>query len=104
MKRSLLFALGIAGLVATVFALRGASGQDALRVDYYANGQVQAECEVQDGVRDGLSRRYWPDGKPMAEGHYRSGSMHGSWTFWNQDGSEDLERTGEYVDGKLVGS
>src|SRR5689334_6846532 len=103
MKKSLLLVLGIAGLLVTVFALRGGAGAAEKRIEYYANGQVQVECELQNGVREGLCRRYWPDGKLLAEGRYEDGRMSGSWTFWNQDGTPDGARSGEYVAGEYSG-
>lgn len=103
MKHALLFALGIVGLVATVFALRGGAPEGEKRIEYYASGRVQAECQQRDGVREGECRRYWPDGKPMAEGSYVNGLMSGDWTFWNEDGSEDRSRSGRYVAGEYAG-
>lgn len=102
MKRSLLLALGILGLVAAVFALRGASNPGEQRTEYYANGQVQSECACKDGVREGTCRRFWADGKAQAEGQYTAGLMSGRWSFWNQDGSEDSGRSGEYRAGQRV--
>lgn len=103
MKHLLLFAVGICGLVATVFALRGGAPAAEKRIEYYANGQVQAECAVHEGVREGPCRRFWPDGKPQAEGSYVDGRMSGAWTFWNEDGTEDRSRSGEYAAGERAG-
>ena len=103
MKHLLLLAIGLVGLVATVFALRGGATEAEKRIEYYANGHVQVECELSHGVREGLCRRYWPDGKLMAEGQYSDGLMSGSWTFWNQDGTPDGTRTGKYVGGEFTG-
>jgi uncharacterized protein len=104
MKYLLLFAIGIAGLVASVFALHGGGAQAEKRLEYYANGQVQVECELREGVREGECHRFWPNGKPLAEGAYTNGLMSGTWTFWNEDGSEDAARSGAYVRGEHVGS
>jgi antitoxin component YwqK of YwqJK toxin-antitoxin module len=104
MKHALLFAIGIAGLVATVFALRGGATQAEKRIEYYTNGRIQTECELHGGVRDGESRRYWPDGKRLAEGRYVDGTMSGTWTFWNEDGTPDNSRSGRYVAGEHAGS
>jgi MORN repeat variant len=103
MKHALLFGIGIAGLVASVFALRGGAAPGERRVEYYPSGQVQLECELQEGVREGECRRFWPDGKPMAEGQYENGLMNGRWEFWNEDGTPDPARSGEYVAGRLRG-
>ncbi len=103
MKHALLFAVGIAGLLATVFALRGGAAQAEKHTEYYTNGQIQLECELQGGVRAGQCQRYWPNGKPQASGRYEDGSMSGTWTFWNEDGSEDSARSGRYVAGEYAG-
>ena len=103
MKHALLFGFGIAGLVATVFSLRGGASGGERKVEYYSSGQIQIECELRGGVREGLCRRYWPDGKPMAEGHYENGLMIGTWSFWNEDGTPDLARSGEYAGGARSG-
>jgi hypothetical protein len=102
MKHALLFAIGIAGLLATVFALRSGATGGAKQIEYYSNGQIQLECELQGSVREGECQRYWPDGKPQASGRYEDGRMNGTWTFWNQDGSEDASRSGRYVSGELA--
>ena len=103
MKHTLLYAIGIVGLVVSVFALRGGAGQGELKVEYYASGQVQVECELRDGVRDGECQRYWPDGKLLAKGRYENGLMTGTWTFWNADGTPDGSRSGTYVAGEFAG-
>ncbi|MBK7644302.1 MAG: hypothetical protein IPJ19_14875 [Planctomycetes bacterium] len=103
MRKSLIFAVGLAGLVASVFALRGSGSAVEKRTDYYANGQVQSEYVLHEGVRDGACHRYWPDGKPLAEGEFQHGEMSGEWSFWNQDGALDASRSGRYVAGKFLG-
>ena len=102
MKHALLFAIGIAGLLASVFALRGGATGVEKRTEYYTNGQIQLECELRGGVREGECQRFWPDGTPQASGRYEDGRMCGPWTFWNQDGSEDASRSGRYVGGELA--
>jgi antitoxin component YwqK of YwqJK toxin-antitoxin module len=104
MKLALLFAIGCAGLLASVFALHGNAAQPEKRVEYYTNGQIQFECELQSGVRQGECHRYFPDGKPQAEGRYEDGSMTGTWTFWNEDGTPDRSRSGSYVAGEYAGT
>ena len=102
MKHAILFAIGIAGLLASVFALRGGATGVEKRTEYYTNGQIQLECELRGGVREGECQRFWPDGTPQASGRYEDGLMCGTWTFWNQDGSEDASRSGHYVGGELA--
>ena len=104
MKHALLFAIGICGLLATVFALHGSPAQGEKRIEYYTNGQIQLECELHGGVRQGECQRYWPNGKPQAEGRYEDGSMSGTWMFWNEDGTPDRSRSGNYVAGEYAGS
>jgi hypothetical protein len=38
----------------------------------------------------------------LEEGCYHEGKRRGQWTFWNEDGSMDLERSGIYEDDVLV--
>ena len=102
MKHLILFAIGIVGLVAAVPALHGGPKQAEARGEYFASGQIQSECPTHEGVRDGECKRYWPNGKLQAQGQYLDGSMNGSWSFWNEDGTPDTARTGNYADGKFA--
>ena len=93
----------LAGLTISVRALRASSEAAASQTTYYANGQIESECEVRDGRKEGLCRRFYANGEKQAEGAYAAGRMDGPWTFWREDGSVDAERSGDYVAGDRVG-
>jgi antitoxin component YwqK of YwqJK toxin-antitoxin module len=97
--------LALAGTALSYGTLR--TGDEArtsrIQTSYYANGQIETQSEVHDGQREGISRRFYPDGTPSAEGRYAEGKMDGEWTFWHRDGSRDTERSGTYAAGAKVG-
>ena len=55
-----------------------------------------------EGELDGPYVQYWPGGDKRGEGSYQQGLLHGSWSFWNEDGSVDGVRTGNYSEGTLL--
>jgi antitoxin component YwqK of YwqJK toxin-antitoxin module len=69
---------------------------------YWANGQVQTRVELSDGVPEGRSTRWHPDGTKQAEGDFSDGRMEGRWEFWNADGTADESRTGTYRAGVRI--
>jgi len=61
------------------------------------------EYEYQERIRpdgewakDGPFVRRARSGEKLEEGSYRDGKREGEWTFWNEDGSIDLVRSGIY--------
>ena len=98
---ALILLTGLAGLTVAVRALNRSPEEAApsSQSTYYANGQVEMECATNAGRREGLCRRYFSDGRKMAEGTYAAGRMEGGWTFWLEDGSVDRTRSGRYVAG-----
>jgi antitoxin component YwqK of YwqJK toxin-antitoxin module len=96
---------GLAGLTLSVRAFQGTDGatEPKTQSTYSANGQVESECETLDGRRDGLCRRYYADGRKMAEGRYVAGKMEGPWTFWLEDGTVDRTRSGRFDSGERAG-
>ena len=86
-----------------VFRSRGAAETVQSQTTYFANGQVDTECAVRDGQREGPCRRFYSDGSKMAEGSYAAGRMEGAWSFWRRDGSLDADRSGQYAAGVKVG-
>ena len=97
---------GAAGLTVSVRAFQNAQAAEDVRkhTTYYANGQVETECDIRGERRDGTCKRYYADGSPLAEGAYVEGKMDGEWTFWRPDGSVDPERSGRYEAGVRVGA
>ena len=55
-----------------------------------------------EGELDGPYVQYWPGGDKRGEGSYQQGLLHGPWSFWNEDGSVDGVRTGNYSEGTLL--
>lgn len=49
-------------------------------------------------VKDGHYGRRTREGFALEEGSYRASRRSGRWTFWNLDGSIDVERSGIYAD------
>ena len=47
-------------------------------------------------VRNGPSVTWARNGQKLEEGGYHDGKREGQWTFWNEDGSIDLVRSGIY--------
>jgi hypothetical protein len=47
-------------------------------------------------AKEGLAVRWTREGQKLEEGSYRDGKREGEWTFWNEDGSIDLVRSGIY--------
>ena len=99
---ALILLAGLAGLTVSVRALQGgrASAESRIHTTYYANGQVEMECDTQEGRREGACRRFYADGRRMAEGNYAAGKMEGRWTFWLEDGTVDAARSGIYAAGE----
>jgi hypothetical protein len=105
MKTPLVIALAcVAGLTVSVRAIQAghAASDSRSQATYYANGQVEVECETRAGKREGACRRFYPDGAKQAEGAYVDGKMEGPWTFWLADGSVDATRSGNYAAGGRV--
>ena len=94
-------AAAIAGSLAT-FGSRQASEEPRTQTSYYANGQLETECELKDGRREGACRRFYADGSKLAEGRFEDGKMQGEWTFWRRDGQLDAERSGTFEDGEKI--
>lgn len=65
----------------------------------YANGQVRRTATLQAHMYQGITRTFFPDGKPQAEGHYEKGRLDGVLKQWKQTGeSRELHfKAGERV-------
>lgn len=105
MKLPALILVATAGAAASfgVFSSGGGTAEIRSQTTYFANGQIDTECAVKDGQRDGLCQRFYADGTKMAEGSYAAGKMEGEWSFWRRDGSLDAERSGTYASGDKLG-
>jgi hypothetical protein len=102
---ALLLLTGLAGLTVAVRALNKSpeDGAPSSQSTYYANGQIEIECATNAGRREGPCKRFYSDGRKLAEGNYAAGRMEGDWTFWLEDGSVDRTRSGRYVAGDRTG-
>ena len=63
------------------------------------------EIQRADGtwIKDGPSVIRGRTGQELEEGSYREGERDGPWTFWNEDGSVDRDRSGNYEKNVRVG-
>jgi len=85
------------GLVGATQGLRAPEAE--AQTTYWANGNLQSRVEVDEGVPNGRSARWHPDGTKHAEGVVREGRMEGRWDFWLANGTPDVQRTGTYAAG-----
>lgn len=105
MKLPALLLVVAAGAVLSLGALRSRNetGEIRSQTTYFANGQIDTECELENGVREGICRKFYSDGRRMAVGRYSAGKMEGEWSFWRRDGELDAERSGTYAGGVKLG-
>ena len=61
--------------------------------EYDTAGAVKAISEFYNGVRHGMSRAYWADGKPQSEARYRYGRPVGVDRTWYHSGQLEEEIT-----------
>lgn len=116
--KKVLFALLISGLYACDTALeeriisRYPNG-NAINIMYYKEGQLvkearflpngekEMECEMKNGVKDGLSTQWYPNNKKWIEETYTNGRKNGEFTVWTANGEKSYE--GSYKDNKPSG-
>lgn len=53
---------------------------------YYRDGTIWSESSYKDGVINGKTVTYFPNGKKRYEGYFKNASKTGVWKFWNEDG------------------
>ena len=54
---------------------------------YYGDGQKDSFYEFKDGVPDGKSQTWWPNGKEQSRGTYKQGKIvEGTWQVWDDSG------------------
>ena len=102
--KKIIIALGLVGLLITAFRMHSAAAdsRNELQTTYWPSGKPQAEFACHEGRHEGPARRWSASGQLLEEGNYHAGRMSGMWSFWNEDGSVDVARSGEYVDGQHV--
>lgn len=82
------------GVVGATQGLRAPAPES--QTTYWANGKLQSQVEMHDGVPTGHSVRWYPDGTKQAEGQVSDGRLEGTWEFWLPNGTPDTERSGTY--------
>jgi antitoxin component YwqK of YwqJK toxin-antitoxin module len=70
--------------------------EEGLRRGMLRGGTLQ-EATYAGGLRNGPARGFHANGAIESEGGYVDGLRSGRWTYWNEDGSIDHERCGEYA-------
>ena len=70
-------------------------------VEYYEDGVLKMEGEMQDGHREGEWKAYFPDGRPQSIGFFKDGLRTGKATIYYSNGNLWME--GFYKEGKKVG-
>ncbi len=60
----------------------------------WANGKMEAESELRDGLNWGLSRSWYSTGAKLGEAEMRAGVLHGRAKEWHKNGQ--LASEGEY--------
>jgi antitoxin component YwqK of YwqJK toxin-antitoxin module len=58
----------------------------AIRREFHANGIPSLEAEYRNGVRDGVYRTWYRDGRPYEVRHYVDGREAGRQQSWTPDG------------------
>ncbi len=70
--------------------LAGAYDSEGLRTGlwryWYPNGRLAREIEFAGGVRDRAAREWYENGAPAADGFYAGGRRDGRWRFWDTRG------------------
>jgi antitoxin component YwqK of YwqJK toxin-antitoxin module len=73
-----------------------------LETKFYDNGQVSSEKRwSRPYTLDGVSRTWYPDGKPSSKGNYQNNVLEGEWITWYDNGQ--LWEKGSYVNGQKKG-
>lgn len=61
--------------------------RQGLWIAYYENGTKWSESYYVDGIRDGHSLSFYPNGRIRYVGEYKNDVKVGEWKFYNEDGS-----------------
>jgi len=69
-------------------------------VDLHPNGAQRQACPFVDGKPSGLYRAFHPGGERWLEGRYENGLKVGRWTQWAADGRKVAD--GEYREGSMI--
>ncbi|HXJ22291.1 MAG TPA: hypothetical protein VMT03_18875 [Polyangia bacterium] len=67
---------------------------------WFEDGKPAREIEFAGGIRDRSARAWYPSGAPAADGFYVEGVRDGTWRFWDSRGQSLASVT--YRDGDLI--
>ena len=76
--------------------------QEGPSMSYYPDGTLKYSIMFVDGHEDGEVRSYYPDGSPMEKFSYNNGKLDGAYEQYFQDG--DIMAKGEFKDGQKTGN
>lgn len=62
------------------------SQRTGLWISYYENGSKWSESYYVNGIQDGHSLTFFPNGQVRFVGEYKQGEKVGEWTFYNEAG------------------
>lgn len=62
---------------------------------------IKAKRTYKEGIMNGITMIYYPDGTLNKKGMYKNGEYHGKWEGWFQDGTKSFEIN--HSEGKLDG-
>lgn len=66
---------------------------DGTSTSWYPDGKKRSKHTYRKGLLEGLSTTWYANGQKMSEGHYHQGQLHGVWITWDSDGNEIEEHT-----------
>jgi hypothetical protein len=79
------------GALKTRGKLNENGNREGLWVAYYDNGIKWSESYYMDGIRDGHSLTFYPNGQVRYIGEYKNDEKIGEWKFYNEDGTLQKE-------------
>jgi antitoxin component YwqK of YwqJK toxin-antitoxin module len=60
--------------------------KEGIWISYFENGKKNSESNFKNGVNDGYSMVWYPNGNVRYFGDYKDGKKVGDWTFYNEEG------------------
>ena len=70
---------------------------DGTSTSWYPNGEKRSEHTYRQGWLEGLSTTWYANGQKISQGQYHQGKLHGVWISWDERGNQIEEHT--YRDG-----
>ena len=68
--------------------------------EVFQNGSPRGEADFHKGVKDGMERFWWPNGKLKEEGQWFAGNANGVFREWNERG--EMLKVVRYKSGQLI--